>query len=117
MYKARMTRLAVKTAKYAPDSGQAAEVSSVLAAADIMLTPVIRVAPINALTEPLAFGNNPKQKLNPAENKIPHMKRIRTNPCGKTPNEKWFAENQRPAKPGTKLRGTKKTGIFQLIGQ
>src|SRR5260363_143839 len=92
MYKARMTRLAVKTAKYAPDSGQAAEVSSVLAAADIMLTPVIRVAPINALTEPLAFGNNPKQKLNPAE-------------------------NQRPAKPATKLRALRKAAIFKWMGQ
>src|SRR5260363_479617 len=98
MYKAGMTRLAVKTAKEAPDSGQAAEVSSVLAAADIMLTPVIRVAPINAPTEPLAFGNNPKQKLNPAENKIPHMKRIRTNTAVKSLSESgWRKTKDRPS--------------------
>src|SRR5260364_389217 len=84
MYKARMTRLAVKTAKSAPDSGQAAEVSSVLAAADIMLTPVIRVAPINALTEPLAFGNNPKQKLNPAHEKDQNQH------CRQIPQREWF---------------------------
>src|SRR5260363_387539 len=98
MYKARMTRLAVKTAKSAPDSGQAAEVSSVLAAADIMLTPVIRVAPINALTEPLAFGNNPKQKLNPAKNKIPHMKRIRpTLPSNPSARVVWRKTKDRPS--------------------
>src|SRR5260363_82459 len=90
MYKARMTRLAVKTAKSAPDSGQAAEVSSVLAAADIMLTPVIRVAPINALTEPLAFGNNPKQKLNPAENKNPAHEKDQNQHCRQIPQREWF---------------------------